>query len=200
MATRLVLSLAVFFALTACSPPDLERRTLEYFETHNRHDVTAKVAFLTEDIIFAMPGTESLSGTFQLRDIFAWDSVLSSELIASDLEVRGDTVFVNSLVERNDWFRLSGIGEVRFLPGTKMIFRDDLIRTIETATIVPEDEQAVTDSVNAMMEWLRWSHPELAPDVQDGTLFRYNAKNAEIWIELLTEWRDSKSEPGSEAL
>jgi len=183
----------------ACSDAQrLDQLTRQYFEQHNRHDLSSELAFYAEDAVFEMPGWPPLRGKDALRDQFAFDSVLNSEIIVGGIRVLGDTVFIDSLTERNDFFRLLGISEVRYLPGTRLIFDGGQIEKVQSAQIRPEDMQATSENIEQVLEWLRVPHPELSSEIESGALFQYNAETANRWLQLLREWRGAAggTEPG----
>lgn len=167
----------------------LEQRTRQYFQHHNRHDLTGELAFFTDDAVFEMPGWSPLRGKDALRDQFGFDSVLNSEIIVGGLRVLGDTVVIDSITERNDFFRLLGISEIRYLPGTRFIFHAGQIQNVQSAQIRPEDMQATSAKIEQVLGWLRIAHPEFSSDIESGALFQYNAETANRWLQLLREWR-----------
>jgi len=183
-----VLSCLFLLALipTACGKaPSLEQRVVQMLEVHNQHDVARELAFYADDATFVMAGEKPIVGKAALRNLIEADSIMNSELLFKDLVIRGDTVIVNSITERNDWFRLMGIPEIHYAPGSKIVFSKGLIQTVETAPLVEEDMRAFEKALSDVMAWLSIAHPELVKDAQSGWLARYDAKATQTWIKLL---------------
>lgn len=117
MNTQLTTAASFVAVLFACSSGQrLEQVARQHFEKHNQHDLTGTLPFYTDDAGSEMPGWPPLHGKNALRDQFGFDSVLHSEMIVGGIRVHGDTVVIDSISERNDFFRLLGISEIHFCP------------------------------------------------------------------------------------
>jgi hypothetical protein len=163
-------------------------------EVHNRHDVQKELSFWTDDGVLALEGEKPAVGKALLRNVFACDSALNSEIHFKGFTVRGDTAIFNSLVERNDFFRLAGLPEVDYVPGTRITFRKGLIERIEIPYIVPEDWRILDEWFSGLMQWLRAVHPELADEFSQSTdLTNHSAEAAHLWMKLATEYNASRS-------
>lgn len=179
----------------ACSrAPNLKQLIQEMTEVHNRHDVEKELSYWTADGVLALEGEKPAVGKAVLRNVFSCDSALNSEIHFQGFTVRGDTAIVNSLVERNDFFRLAGLPEVHYVPGTRITFSKGLIERIEIPYIVPEDWRILDEWSSGLMQWLRAVHPELADAFSQSTdLTNHNAEAAHLWTKLATEYNSSKS-------
>jgi len=183
---------------TACSKPsDPKTQVAKMLAAHNRHDVTGQLAFFAEDASIVVGGQTPVTGKVAIRNLYAADSVMNSELMYADLVVHGDTVLVNSVVERNDLLRLLGVPEVRYLPGTRVVFTKGLVQRIETSRLDQRDWRAMRDGFMALMNWLQTAHPELQREVASGRLSGNNATAARGWLEVAAEWRESEAARGN---
>jgi hypothetical protein len=192
----LILLLAVA-AGTGCSKrPDPETQVANMVAAHNRHDVTGQLAFFAEDASIVVGGQTPVTGTAAIRNLYEADSVMNSELVYSGLVVRGDTVIANAVVERNDLLRLLGVPEVRYLPGTRVVFSKGKIQRVETSRLDQKDWRAMRDGFVALMNWLQTTHPELQQEVQSGRLSGNNATAAKGWLQLAAQWRESETDKG----
>lgn len=184
--------------VTACSkPPDPETQIANMISAHNRHDATGKLALFTDDASLVVGGQTPITGKMALRGLFEADSVMNSELVYAGLVVRGDTVLVNSVVERNDLLRLLGVPEVHYLPGTRVVFANGLVQRIETSKLDQREWRAMRDGFAALMNWVQTSHPELLREIASGRLSGNNATAARGWLELAAEWRESEAARGN---
>jgi len=181
-------------AVTACSKtPNPETQIANMIAAHNRHDVTGQLSFFAEDAAIAVGGQTPFTGKAAIRNLYEADSVMKSELEYTGLAVRGDTVVVNSVVERNDLLRLLGLSEVHYLPGTRVVFRKGLIQSIETSRLDQREWRAMRDSFAALMNWVQAKHPELLKEIGSGRLSGNNATAARGWMEVVSRWRQSEA-------
>ncbi len=188
------LLLLAVVALTACSKaPNPETQIANMIAVHNRHDVTGQLTFFAEDASIAVGGQTPITGKAALRNLYEADSVMNSELEYAGLVVRGDTVVVSSVVERNDLLRLLGLPEVHYLPGTRFVFRKGRIQMIETTRLDQREWRAMRDSFAALMNWVQSKHPELLKEMDSGRLSGNNATAARGWMDLAEKWRQSEA-------
>jgi hypothetical protein len=193
-----LVALACFFLVApACSrTPNPRKQVEKMLAAHNRHDVAGELSLFTEDAEFVIPSQAPATGKAALRELFQADSVMNSELTYRGITVVHDTVFVDSVTERNDILRLLGLPAIDYTPGTKISFRAGLIRRIEVTSLDPKQFMAMQTAFRELMVWLRTAHPELLQDVQSGWLSTNTARSAEGWIKLATEWRESRANDG----
>jgi len=193
LASSALILLAVVIG-TACSKaPGLDKLVTDMVAAHNRHDVTRQLAFFTDDAVFVISGQTPVTGKTALRGLYGADSVMKSELVYADLVVHGDTVIINSVVERNDLLRLLGVEEMHYLPGTRVVFENGLIKKIEASRLDQKDWRTMRDNFSALMNWLQTTHPELLKEIGSGRLAGNNATAARGWLDLAAEWRQSQA-------
>ncbi|MBN1504051.1 MAG: hypothetical protein JW952_03210 [Candidatus Eisenbacteria bacterium] len=193
LATLAFLLLVVAVGTTCSKSPDHKTTVADMIAAHNRHDVAGQLAFFTEDAFFVIADEIPVTGRPALRDMFGADSVMNSELLYEGLVVRGDTVIVNSVIERNELLRLLDVPEMHYLPGTRVLFQDGMMRGIQTARLDQRDWRTMRDNFAALMNWLRTTHPELLNEIESGRLSGNNATAASGWLELAAEWRNSQA-------
>lgn len=162
-------------------------------KAHNQHDVTRQLAFYADDAAFLIPGENLKVGKTAIRELFEADSIGNSVLVFKDLVIHGDTVIVNSIIERSDWLRFIGIPESHY--GSIIIFRKGLIQTDELTPVTEEEKRAYHKGWSGMMGWMKIAHPELVREAQSGWLARSDAKATKTWMKLFTEWQAYKSSP-----
>ncbi len=189
-ATAPCCSLIILLLLTwSCSRPTLHDRVKGYLSAHNSHEVEETMVFYAEDCQFTLPGQQTIAGKSNVRALEEFDAVVNSELLFSDVEGRGDTVFIGQVRERNDWFRLAGIDEVHYQPGSKFIFRNGFITQIRPADLTAASAEALEGSLQAITKWASRERSKLLAELMPEGKFVYNAETARKWLELLRDWR-----------
>lgn len=190
--SRMAAVLVVLMSAGCASPQDPAADPAafiaEYVRLHRAGDVDGLLALHTADSEFLIPGQAPIHGTAALRDLFAWDAVLGAELAMAGIRALGDTILVDSLVERSRWFQAIGLAEVRYRPGTRMVLYEGRIAATRPAAFEEETRQRLTARFQAFMQWLGQHHPEAGAQLLPGGQFRYDAASARRWLELLTAW------------
>lgn len=189
--TGLLSALFTSLILLMSCTPDLTERVRAYEATYNAHNIEKLMTFYTDDIIFEITGVWVKRGKQAMRELAEWDKVTNLRMVISDIAVSGDTATCK-LVEINDWWDLAGIGEVRYEPCV-MIFRNGMMSEMRA--------EMARSSVDAYMEvWPlihKWASEhrseELAGLLPNGK-FIYGEQPARKWLELLRDWRASRTE------
>ena len=191
--SSLLFLLAVAVGAGCSKPPSPKTQVASMIAAHNRHDVTGQMAFFADDASFVMAEQTPVTGKAAIREVFRADSVMKSELVYEGFTVHGDTVIVESVIERNDLLRLLGLPEVHYLPGTRLVFAKGLVQRLETTRLDQKEWREMRDNFSALMTWLQKAHPELTREVGSGRLSHNNAESADGWLKLAGEWRESEA-------
>lgn len=191
-----VLMVLVVLACTGCaSQQDPARFLGHYVELQSSRDVEGLLALHTTDVEFLIPGQEPIRGTSALRDLYKWDAVLRSELLMGGIRTEGDTIVIDSIVERNEWFTALGLDEVRYMPGTRFVLEEGRIAGIYPAAFDDETQQRLMERFQPLMNWLGEHRPDALQQLLPGGRFRYDASTAELWLEVLADWNTSQQRP-----
>lgn len=186
-----------YFSLTICatvwcagctSRPDPAAFIERYVALHRTRNVDGLLGLHTAEAEFLIPGQPPIRGTIALRNLFEWDAVLESELVMSAINSNGDTIFVDSVTERNKWFQAMGLAEVRYQPGTKIVLRDGQIIGTYPATFDEATLRQFTRVFERLMQWLATQRPEALAQLLPEGRFKYDAASARLWLEVLAEW------------
>jgi len=163
-----------------------------YVELHRSRDIDGLLALHANDAEFMIPGQETIRGMEALRDLLEWDAVLETELTMAGISADGDTIFIDSLVERNKWFQAIGLPEVRYRSGTRIVLRGGRIVGTYPAPFDDDTQQRLRDRFEALVQWLREYRRDALEQLLPGGKFRYNAASARRWLEVLAEWNKSQ--------
>jgi len=161
----------------------------KYISAHNSHDVGATIKYFRSDATFELPGQDTLFGMDRILSLEEWDAALNSNLQASSFVESGDTVIVNSIVERNDWFKNMGIDSIVYNPGTKIVFEDGLIKAIKPSSLIKESRESIINRLQMFMNWAKLVHPDELKELLPEGKFEYKKENAIKWVALLKEWQ-----------
>lgn len=160
-----------------------------YVALHAAGDVDGLLALHHEDAEFVIPGQDPVRGTAALRDLMEWDVALGSVVEMADVRLDGDAVVVDTIVERNRWFELLGVPEVRYRPGTRIVLRDRRIAGVHVSGFDADTQARVMDGFARMHAWLSEHRPADRDRLLPGGRFRYDAASARLWLEVLAAWR-----------
>lgn len=159
-----------------------------YVALHRSGDVEGLLALHAADAEFLIPGQQPVRGTEALRALFEWDAVLGSQLIMEGISADGDTILIESIVERNKWFQAIGLAEARHKPGTRIVLREGRILGIYPAAFDDGTQSRVIEQLDRVVGWLSANRPDTLERLLPGGKFRYDAASAGLWLEVLEEW------------
>jgi ketosteroid isomerase-like protein len=194
MNKHILCTLALVLLLVSCSQePGFVKKVPLMLAACNQHDVTKQLSYYADDAVFAIAGYTPAAGKAVLRNIFACDSVLNYKLTLGDYIIRGDTVYFNSCTESNDFYRLAGVPEVRFMLGAKVIFRKGLIQRFDLPLVVTEDIKALDKFSAGFAAWLKAKHPEIVKELMASMdLPNHTVAAGQSWMKYATEYLASK--------
>ena len=160
-----------------------------YLDSHNSHDVEATMQLFHEEARFTMPGRPPIT---DIRKMESWDAAISSNLNYESWEVRGDTLVIGRITERNNWFSKAGIPVVEYNPGSEIILRDGKIYEIRMAEMTEESQRAIGEMFSSFFTWAEINRPEeLARLMPQGQIVM-SENMAKEWFLLLDLWQRSK--------
>jgi SnoaL-like domain len=190
MYKNIIIGLVALILISCSQKSENIKKVEEYFATHNLHNVNKTMKFYSPDAVFNIPGQDTFNGTEQIRKIEEWDAALNSNLETSSYEEDGDTVFVNEIVERNDWFKNMGIDSVVYNPGTKIIFEKGLIKAVLPSSLVLESRKTIITKLKMFVNWAKMVYPDELQKLLPEGKFDYKKENAHKWVQMLNEWRN----------
>ena len=163
-----------------------------YVELHKAKKIDSLLAMHTSDSEFVLPGgKKTIRGLKELRDLFEFDSVFNSTLKMYGIHAVNDTIFVDTVIERNKWFKAIGVNEVRYRPGTKFVFRNGLISGTYPATFDENTQQQLKIRYGKLMRWLRKYRPDVLQQLFPKGEYHHNTATAKLWLKVLAEWKNS---------
>ncbi|GBD87937.1 hypothetical protein BMS3Abin03_01871 [bacterium BMS3Abin03] len=188
--TLFALWLTIILLIIGCEAKKSNIDTFnKYISAHNSHNVSKTIKCFSNNATFELPGQDTLLGIDKILSLEEWDAALNSNLKVSSFVERGDTLIVNSIIERNDLFKNMGIDSVVYNPGTRIVFKDGLIKAIKPSPLLQESRERIINKLQMFMNWAKLVRPdELKVLLPDGK-FIYKKKNAIKWVTLLKEWR-----------
>lgn len=191
--TSWVLTLLAVLTWTGCaSTQDSAALVERYLELHRSGDVDGLLALHTAESEFVIPGQEPIRGTAAVRNLCEWDAVLGSELVMTGIRSDGDTILIDSVVERNKWFQGLGLFEVRYEPGTRIVLQNGRISGTYPAALEAETQQRLMERFQTLLQWMGKHRPDALAELLPGGKFRYDAAAARLWLEVLAEWNTSQ--------
>jgi len=164
----------------------------DYFKYHNLHDIPKTLSFFADTARFIMTEQNQLQGRHEIRKLEEWNAAIDGKLEATGFNVRGDTVFINMIIEKNLWYKGLGIDSVVYSPGTYAVIMQGSISKFRPAPIEREYAQEVTIALKDFTEWASKERVEDIRKILQGKQFDYDHKNAPKWLELIGEWKALK--------
>lgn len=159
-----------------------------YQEAHNQHDIEAVLGMMAEGVCFEVVGVWVKEGKAEIRSLEAFDTAVNGSLVFSDYSEGEDTVTVTA-VEKNDWFRISGIGEVRYRC-VQFTFCGEHISKMK-AEYTPQSRVAITEVLRSVIEWAGREEPEHLEKLMPKGVFVYSTETGRAWMRLLRKWREA---------
>jgi len=177
---------ALIFLVLACGqkPADI---IMAYQEAVNAGNIDKVMSLYADQARFRVPGLVDLQGVEALRGLAQYHHELHTTLEFSQMEARGDTVFVEAK-ETNDWIETADIGE--FYYQAVIVVRRGRIESIEAA-FTPETDQAFRRVIAPLMEWARAERTDQLAELMPQGEFLYNAENARKYLSLLREYKQN---------
>lgn len=172
----------------------LIERVLAYQDAHNRHHLDLVLGMLTDDISFETVGVWVKVGKDNIRLLEEFDAGVDGSLVFHHLATDGTLVRATA-TERNDWFRVAGIGDVNYA-SIEFAFREHQICSIR-AQMAPESAQAIADVLRSVVRWAAREQPEALDKLMPQGEFAYSADSAAAWVALLRTWRDAQAPRGT---
>ena len=161
----------------------------EYVEAHNSHNLNKTMGYYDKDASFEVPGQDTLFGIDRIIALEQWDEALNSNLEVSSFVENGDTLIVNSIIERNDWFRNLGIDSIVYNPGTTIIFENGKIKSVTPSPLIQDSRQSIMNKLQMFMNWAKIVHPDVLQTLLPNGKFVYNKESAIQWVALIKEWK-----------
>jgi hypothetical protein len=183
------ISIALVFFIACARGP--EARVRAYIKIHNRHDIERVMPLFAANARITLTGGKLLVGKEHFHDVLGmedWDTVVNSQLEASEIGMSGDTVICR-LREKTNWTNIAGLPPIQYKP-VRFVFQDGLIeeiRLVPTTDSIREIRGVVESIAHRIdpsdsLEVRPWLNQEM---------FFYNAKNARKWMTVFWNWIDT---------
>lgn len=192
----IVIVLALMTIAGCVSQQDPSAFVERYIALHKSGDVEGLLSLHTADSEFLIPGREPVRGTQALRDLFQWDQVLESELVMTGVRSVGDTIIIDSTIERNRWFKALGLDEVQYGPGTRIVLKDGRIVGTYPAAFDDKTRQHLMGRFQSLVQWISEHRADDLDHLLPGQKFRYDAESAKLWLAVLAEWNKAQQSGG----
>jgi hypothetical protein len=179
----------VVFAASCSKKIDNEKILKAYLKSHNTHNIESEISLFHKDATFVMYKQQPIT---DIRKLVTWDASIKSNLNYKSWEVKGDTIIVGKIVEKNNWFSHAGIPKIIYKPGTRFVFKDGKIFEIRVSEMTEESVIAVNDMFSQFMNWAFEHYPEKLNELMPNGQFDFSIKKAETWFKLMDEWQLSK--------
>jgi hypothetical protein len=191
-AYRIICCVLLFCILTTCTKKtDPKEQMVKFLENHNEHNIDRTMDYYTDDAIFVVQGQPPLKGKSAIHRVEVWDSAINSRLQVQDIQVRGDTVIIGKIIERNRWFIAAGILEVEYKPGTFVVFSGKKIKEFRPAQLTDRSAQEISAMFQSFMTWAKKERPDELAQIMADKSFNYDPSKAEDWINLIRDWRQN---------
>ncbi len=163
-----------------------------YVNLHRAGDVQGLLSLHTADAEFVLSGKDTLRGLKELGDLFEADAVFQSRLTMAGIHAKGDTIFIDSITEKNKWFEAFGVKEVHYGPGTRIVLRNGLIKGTYPGPFDREIQERLRKRFQIFLGWVGENHPDVMQQLMPGGKFLHNAASARLWLKILSEWQASQ--------
>ena len=168
-----------------------EEILLDYLEHRNQHNINKSLSYLSDDIRFELIGVWIKTGLSDLRELEIWDKSMNTALDFEIAKTIGDTIICIG-TERNDWFSALDMEFVEYESVT-FIFEKGKIREI-IAKPDPTFTQRIIGKMQDVQAWTKENNDDTLRKLLPGGRFTYSKESAEMWLDLLQRWNESKSE------
>lgn len=159
-----------------------------YVAAHNRYQPDSAVAYFTQDAKFVLEGRDSAVGRANIQRVEEANAALHDQLTPMDYVESGDTVFVHTMGERNDWFGGLGIDQVFHKNGTAFIFKGNQIAEVRVKPFNAATQATLDSARVAFTSWAHQNRPtQLASAMPDGQMGRTPDALNDLRL-LLHEW------------
>lgn len=189
MNSRIILFLSLIIFAACSNDPSNEEVLKQYLSSHNKHNLEKTLSLYHENARLLIPGQPPMDN---IKTIEAWDAAIKSKLTFDGWEVRGDTIEIGKIIERNNWFQKAGISQIEYLPGTLFIFREGKIYEVREAAMTVESQDALREMFRSFLGWAYENKPNTIRKLMPNNQFNFTEENADEWFFLMDEWQLNK--------
>ncbi|MCK4679193.1 MAG: nuclear transport factor 2 family protein [Bacteroidales bacterium] len=192
----IILTGLIIVFLSQCKTnKDPESLLMGYLAAHNEHDIDKTMDYYTVSARFIIESQTPLLGKDDIRKLEEWNKAIDSRLEMFDFTTKGDTVIIGKIIERNKWFEIIGIDQVEYAPGTFVVYRDGLISEFHPSGLSEESIKQLAPKFKSFMEWATKEKAKELREMMPDKKFDYKPEKAEIWFQLLKEWKELQPPP-----
>lgn len=164
------------------------KTTVEAWErAYNRHDLSKIKDLYEENIAFAKVGLIETEGRQSAHEVAKFDSKVETQSSLNIERIEGDTAYCD-MREKSVWLRAAGIEEAHY--SGAFVVQDGRIKSLRFEP-KPETKQATEKAMASFTKWATKEKPEHLGEIMPEGKSLYNAENAEKWIHLMQEWRET---------
>jgi hypothetical protein len=180
--------IAVFIA--SCGKPDVNVQMQAYIDAHNAHDLDKVMELYHDSATFIFNGEAEIKGKSAIRMMESWNVAVNNQLEVSDIKVKGDTVLMGKITEKNDWLEAAGINGITHQPGTYVVFKKGLIYEFAPIAMEPESFQKMAEFWKLFTPYAQYKRADdLKKMFTEDQLFNYDPANAQMWIGMIRDWK-----------
>ena len=186
--TFLPACMVVLWAAASTSPTtEIRERLFAYFDTLNRYDGDASLAFYTADAVFVHQQLREPIDRGANRDYREFEAATHARFTYHIHKIDGDTADV-SLAESNDFYRALGSATHK----SRWLYRFHGDQIYEIVQAGPPNAQYSQD-FRAFREWILGARPEQAKLVtSEDQKIIFNGKTAARIMSLAREWQATR--------
>lgn len=156
-----------------------------YFQTLNNHDIDKTLGFYAEAFELHFSGSDFIIDKTAMKNILGWDKGVNGKVKYQNLEVDGNSI-TGLFTERNDFFRLIGIDELK--SENTYVFSPSGLIIKQTYEMLP-DQPSFQEKMQPAVEWARKNKPEELKEIYPHDQIQYSREMGRRWVVLLAEWR-----------
>lgn len=156
-----------------------------YFEALNSHQIDKTLGFLSNDFELHFTEYDFTIDKAGINDVLGWDKGVNGKVSYEKLVAEGDSI-TGLFTERNDFFKLVGIEELR----ATITYTFDSSGMIVKQSYTPLPNQpSFQDYMQPAIEWARTNRPNELTEIYPQNQMQFNQEMAERWVTLLKEWK-----------
>lgn len=161
----------------------------------NEGDTETMLSLYTDDIVLSCNGRVTADGKEGMALLLEMDVAAGCEIAFSNIVVLDDDALACTVTERNDFFRLFGLGEFRKINIVR--FRDGLICE-ETEACDVGQWQAMRSTMHALyeavFEWAAQERPDVLAEIRPGGELVQSKECTTKLLALCREWKQATGE------
>jgi len=178
--------LSIIFSSCGESPDDILNK---YQKTYNDNNIDGTMMLLSNNAVIKINESEFLTTPEEIRNYFEYESALYSKINLSDFASSGnDVLFV--MGKTSDLLETIGIDTAKFTATFSLL--DGKIKRISF-----QPTNKTSDRINnfkkRFMNWADKEKPKELKRIMRGSNFIYTKENAREYLQIIIDWKKSKT-------